>query len=89
VKFFLQAGFVSDLQTLLWWQDLNNINGSKLRVWEISEALKSLEHGKDPGSFLSNSQIIKVMQKIYTIIFDFSEKHMQMSIILNFASFPL
>jgi hypothetical protein len=48
-------------------EDLNNINGSKLRVWEIFEALKSLEHGKDPGSFLSNSQIIKVMQKIYTI----------------------
>ncbi|KAF3956022.1 hypothetical protein CMV_018821 [Castanea mollissima] len=43
--------------------DLNNINGSRLRVnyfWEIFEALKSLEHGKDPRSFLLNVQMMKV-----------------------------
>jgi hypothetical protein len=50
-------------------EDLNNINGSNLRVWEIFKALKSLEHGKDPGRFFSNSQIIKVMQKISTLYF--------------------
>nr|XP_023876777.1 uncharacterized protein LOC111989221 [Quercus suber] len=43
--------------------DLNNINGSRLRVnyfWEIFEALKLLEHGKDPRSFLLNVQMMKV-----------------------------
>nr|POE80701.1 tpr and ankyrin repeat-containing protein 1 [Quercus suber] len=43
--------------------DLNNINGSRVRVnnfCEIFEALKSLEHGKDPRSFLLNVQIMKV-----------------------------
>ncbi|KAM4119943.1 hypothetical protein ACJW30_03G097500 [Castanea mollissima] len=43
--------------------DLNNINGSRLRVnyfGEIFEALKSLEYGKDPRSFLLNVQVMKV-----------------------------
>ncbi|KAM3753439.1 hypothetical protein ACB098_03G094400 [Castanea mollissima] len=43
--------------------DLNNINESKLQVnyfQEIFEDLKSLECGKDPRSFLSNVQIMKV-----------------------------
>ncbi|KAM3753517.1 hypothetical protein ACB098_03G099900 [Castanea mollissima] len=43
--------------------DLNNVNGSRLRVnyfWEIFEALKSLEHGKDPRSFFLNVQMMKV-----------------------------
>ncbi|XP_030959972.1 uncharacterized protein LOC115981766 [Quercus lobata] len=43
--------------------DLNNINGSGLQVnyfGEIFEALKSLEHGKDPRSFLLNVQMMKV-----------------------------
>ena len=65
-------------------EDLNNINGSRLRVnyfWEIFEALKSLEHGKDPRSFLLNVQMMKVMQNFHKI-FDFSQKHSQMSIIL-------
>jgi hypothetical protein len=48
-------------------EELNNINGSKLQAWEIFEALKLLEHGKDPKSFLSNAQVMKVMQKISTL----------------------
>jgi hypothetical protein len=44
-------------------EDLNNINGSKLRVWEIFEALKSLEHGKDPESLYSNSRIMVDVEK--------------------------
>ncbi|XP_075659796.1 uncharacterized protein LOC142629655 isoform X2 [Castanea sativa] len=43
--------------------DSNNINGSRLRVnyfGEIFEALKSLEYGKDPRSFLLNVQMMKV-----------------------------
>ncbi|KAM4110010.1 hypothetical protein ACJW30_03G161900 [Castanea mollissima] len=43
--------------------DLNNINGSRLQAnyfWEIFEALKSLENGKDPRSFLLNVQMMKL-----------------------------
>ena len=71
--------------------DLNNINGSRLQVnyfWEIFEALKSLENGKDPSSFLLNVQMMKVMQNFHKI-FDLSKKHLQMSIILYFLSFPM
>ena len=67
--------------------DLNNINGSRLRVncfWEIFEVLMSLEHGKDPRSFLLNVQMMKVMQNFHKI-FDFSKKHSQMSIIMYFS----
>ncbi|XP_059444842.1 uncharacterized protein LOC132176600 [Corylus avellana] len=44
---------------------LNNINGSKLPMncsyfWEMLEALKSLENGRDPKSFFPNAQVIKV-----------------------------
>ena len=70
--------------------DLNNINASRLRVnyfGEIFEALKSLEHGKDPRSFLLNVQMMKVMQNFHKI-FDFSKKPSQMSIVLYFLSFP-
>jgi hypothetical protein len=39
---------------------LNNINGSKLRLptnfWEMLEALKSLENGRDPKSFFPNAK---------------------------------
>ena len=48
-------------------EDLNNMNGSKLQVWEIFEALNSLKHGKNPRISLSNAQIIKVMQKNPTL----------------------
>jgi hypothetical protein len=45
---------------------LNNINGSKLPMnygyfWEMFEALKSLENGGDPKSFLSSARAMKVM----------------------------
>jgi hypothetical protein len=51
---------------------LNNMNGSKLPMdcsyfWEMFEALKSLENGRDPKSFLANAQVIKVMQNCYTL----------------------
>jgi hypothetical protein len=48
-------------------EDLNNLNGSKLQVWEIFEGLNSLKHGKNPRISWSNAQIIKVMQKIPTL----------------------
>ena len=48
-------------------EDLNNMNGSKLQVWEIFEALNLLKHGKNPRISLSNAQIIKVMQKNPTL----------------------
>jgi hypothetical protein len=35
--------------------------------WEMFEALKSLENGRDPKSFLSNAQVIKVMQNCFTL----------------------
>jgi hypothetical protein len=52
--------------------DLNNMNGSKLPMdysyfWEMFEALKSLENGRDPKSFLANPQVIKVMQNCFTL----------------------
>jgi hypothetical protein len=51
---------------------LNNINGSKLPMdysyfWEMFEAFKSLENGGYPKSFLSNAQVIKVMQNCFTL----------------------
>jgi len=51
---------------------LNNMNGSKLPMdyscfWEMFEALKSLENGRDPKSFLANAQVIKVMQNCFTL----------------------
>jgi hypothetical protein len=51
---------------------LNNINGSKLPMncsyfWEMLEALKSLENGRDPNSFFPNAQVIKVMQNCFTL----------------------
>jgi len=51
---------------------LNNINGSKLPMdcsyfWEMFEALKSLENGGYPESFLPNAQVIKVMQNCFTL----------------------
>jgi hypothetical protein len=51
---------------------LNNINGSKLPMdcsyfWEMFEALKSLENGGYPKSFLPNAHVIKVMQNCFTL----------------------
>ena len=71
--------------------DLNNINGSRLQVnyfWEIFEALKSLENGKDPSSFLLNVQMMKVMQNFHKI-FDFSKKHFANSHHNVFFIFPM
>jgi hypothetical protein len=51
---------------------LNNMNGTMLPMdysffWEMFEALKSLENGRDPKNFLANAQIIKVMQNRFTL----------------------
>ena len=51
---------------------LNNINGSKLPMncsyfWEMLEALKSLENGRDPNSIFPNARVIKVMQNCFTL----------------------
>jgi hypothetical protein len=52
---------------------LENINESKLPMncscfLEMFEALKSLENGRDPKSFLPNAQVIKVMQNCFTLL---------------------
>uniref|UniRef100_A0A2N9IGF5 Uncharacterized protein n=1 Tax=Fagus sylvatica TaxID=28930 RepID=A0A2N9IGF5_FAGSY len=63
-------------------EDLNNMNGSKLQVWEIFEALNSLKHGKNPRISLSNAQIIKVdVEKSIHLVTTVMNEHLENAIV--------
>jgi hypothetical protein len=72
---------------------LNNMNGTMLPVdhsyfWEMFEALKSLGNGRDPKYFLTNVQMIKVMQNCFTLFLTRVDSiYMHMISILDFPLF--
>ncbi|GMY18033.1 tpr and ankyrin repeat-containing protein 1 [Fagus crenata] len=63
-------------------EDLNNMNGSKLQVWEIFEGLNSLKHGKNPRISWSNAQIIKVdVEKSIHLVTTVMNEHLENAIV--------